>query len=110
MRPASVARDSLWHVAVGVAKFPRRALSDLALLWYADHGERGLMADVFISYKKEEREKAHAIAVALEALSVSTWLDAQLSPGQSFTEEIREELARCKAQLVCWSKAAIRSE
>lgn len=68
------------------------------------------MADVFISYKKEERERAYAIAVNLETLLVSTWLDAQLSPGQSFSEEIRTEIDRCKAQVVCWSTAATGSE
>lgn len=68
------------------------------------------MANVFISYKKEERDRAGLISVALEQLLVTTWLDAQLSPGKSFTEEIREELDRCDAQIVCWSRSAMTSE
>ena len=68
------------------------------------------MANAFISYKNEERTAAVAVAEALKDLQISVWLDAQLSPGRSFSEEIRAELDQCQAQIVCWSNDAIRSE
>jgi len=68
------------------------------------------MSDVFISYKQEERERMRPIAEALRALQLDVWFDARLQPDRAFTEEIRQEMEHCRAQLVCWSPAAMRSE
>jgi uncharacterized membrane protein len=68
------------------------------------------VADVFISYKKEQRDRVLPIAERLQELGVSVWFDVELSAGRSFTEEIQEELRNCKAQLVLWSPTSILSE
>lgn len=68
------------------------------------------MTDVFISYKQEERERMRPIANALREMRVEVWFDERLSPDKPFTEEIEEIVHSCKAQLVCWSPAAVRSE
>ncbi len=68
------------------------------------------MAEVFISYKQEERERMRPIAEGLRALGVDVWFDERLQPGDSFTKEIDGLIATCKAQIVCWSPAAVKSE
>ncbi len=68
------------------------------------------MADVFISYKQEERERMRPIANALIELGLEVWFDARLVPGKAFTEEIVGEIDTCRAMIVCWSPKAIASE
>lgn len=68
------------------------------------------MSEVFISYKQDEREKMRPIAAALRALQVEVWFDERLSPDKPFTEEIEHVANNCRAQLVCWSPAAVKSE
>ena len=68
------------------------------------------MAEVFISYKQEERERMRPIAEGLRALGVDVWFDERLQPDRSFTEEIHDVMRQCKAQVVCWSPAAMASE
>lgn len=68
------------------------------------------MSEVFISYKQDEREKMRPIASGLRALKVEVWFDERLSPDKPFTEEIEDVANNCRAQLVCWSPAAVKSE
>lgn len=68
------------------------------------------MGDVFISYKQDERERMRPIANGLRELGVDVWFDERLQPDRSFTEEIQDVMSRCKAQIVCWSPAAMASE
>lgn len=64
------------------------------------------MADVFISYKQDERAAIEQIATRLRALGLTVWFDASLSAGESFNDEIDREARAAKAVLVCWSPAA----
>ena len=66
--------------------------------------------DVFVSYKREEREHVEPLVRALGEMAITVWFDAQLQPGRSFTDEICEELDGCRTQIVCWSPAAIQSD
>ncbi len=68
------------------------------------------MSEVFISYKQDERDKMRPIAASLRALEVEVWFDERLSPDRPFTEEIEQIANSCRAQLVCWSPAAVKSE
>jgi TIR domain len=68
------------------------------------------MADVFISYSREDRERIAPIVAALTALRVGAWHDARLEAGGAFSEDIQRELHVCRAQIVCWSPAAITSQ
>lgn len=68
------------------------------------------MADVFISYKREEREKAKALAEAIVRRGYSVWWDVDLLPGDRFAKEIDAVIAKAKAAVVLWSKAAIESD
>lgn len=68
------------------------------------------MGEVFISYKQDERERMRPIAEGLRALGVDVWFDERLQPDRAFTEEIIHLIQTCRAQLVCWSPAAVASE
>jgi hypothetical protein len=67
------------------------------------------MADVFISYKREERAQIGHLAYALRALNLTVWFDAGLSAGEAFSDEIDKEVREAKAVLVCWSPTARES-
>ncbi|MBX3429705.1 MAG: TIR domain-containing protein [Hyphomonadaceae bacterium] len=68
------------------------------------------MADVFISYKRDERSAVEQIAARLNSLGLTIWFDAGMSAGESFNSEIDREARAAKAILVCWSPAARQSE
>ncbi|MFZ1430220.1 MAG: SUMF1/EgtB/PvdO family nonheme iron enzyme [Geminicoccaceae bacterium] len=67
------------------------------------------MADVFISYAREDRERARRLALALEAAGRSVWWDREILPGKDFTAVIGAELATAKAVVVIWSAASVAS-
>jgi TolB-like protein len=67
------------------------------------------MADVFISYAREDRPKVEEIARALEANGLSVWWDRRIAGGSEFAHDIERELAAAKAAIVCWSKASVAS-
>jgi CRP-like cAMP-binding protein len=73
-------------------------------------GARGEPADVFISYKREDRGRVRVLAEALRELGVSVWMDDELAPGASFTAQICDEIDRCRVQIVNWSVLACASD
>lgn len=68
------------------------------------------MADVFISYKRDERQRAQGIATRLRALGLDVWLDAHIAAGRSFDAEIETALAAASAVLVLWTPGSVASE
>ena len=68
------------------------------------------MADVFISYKRADRDRIEPIAAGLQGLGFSVWYDARLDAGSSFDEEITRELRAARCVLVCWSAGSVESE
>ncbi len=67
------------------------------------------MTDVFISYKREDKARAKAIAEALARRGLHVWWDIDLLPGDQFTDEIENVINRARAAVVLWSKRSIRS-
>lgn len=70
------------------------------------------MADVFISYAREDQSTAEAIAkaLALEGLEGwHVWWDHSLKPGERFRQVIERELDAARCVLVLWSKHSVRS-
>lgn len=65
--------------------------------------------DVFISYKREEKERVKGIAEALRGLKLNVWFDANLTPGRDFDEEINREVRSARSVFVCWSTRAVES-
>ena len=68
------------------------------------------MADVFISYAREDRERASKLASALVARGWSVWWDQKITVGQSFDQVIEHELDIAKCVVALWSKSSISSE
>lgn len=67
------------------------------------------MADVFISYAREDRAFAARLAHRLEAGGRTVWWDREILPGKDFAQLIAAELARAKAVVVLWSPASAKS-
>lgn len=68
------------------------------------------MADVFISYSRDDRDRCVAIREALDALNVSVWFDAGIGAGSSFDREIEREIEAAKTLLVLWSATSSESD
>jgi|CXWL01.1.fsa_nt_gi cytochrome c2 len=68
------------------------------------------MADVFISYKRENRPVAEALDRALSAAGFSCWWDTSLVAGEHFNEAIQRELASARCVLVLWTMASHASQ
>lgn len=68
------------------------------------------MADVFVSYKREERAKVETLVATLKKLGLDVWYDYEIVSGDQFERVISHELNAAKAVVVCWSKAAVESE
>jgi len=68
------------------------------------------MADIFISYANEDRERAGRLANALESCGWSVWWDRKIIAGQAFDEAIERELETAKCVVVLWSRNSIASE
>jgi nucleoside 2-deoxyribosyltransferase len=53
--------------------------------------------NVFLSYSHSESEWARKISKELESRGVSTWLDTDISPGESWSDSVRDAITRCDA-------------
>lgn len=67
------------------------------------------MSEVFISYKREERQKAHAIAEAVANKGYETWWDVDLLPGDRFIDEIEAVVSNANVAVVLWSQHSVKS-
>jgi formylglycine-generating enzyme required for sulfatase activity len=68
------------------------------------------MTDVFLSYKREDKRYAHALAEALARRGLDVWWDVDLLPGERFAEEIEQVIERAKVAVTLWSERSIRSD
>lgn len=67
------------------------------------------MADVFISYKREDRAWAEAASARIVESGWSCWWDTSLVAGERFSDVIGRELVAAKAVVVLWSAASLAS-
>jgi tetratricopeptide (TPR) repeat protein len=68
------------------------------------------MADIFISYARENSESAKRLAAELEARGWSVFWDRRIPAGRRFSEFISEKLATAKCVITLWSEAAVASD
>lgn len=68
------------------------------------------MADVFISYAREDHDHIPGIVSALEAAGLSVFWDRSIPIGQTWRSLIGHNLKTAKCVLVVWSKASVESE
>jgi TolB-like protein len=67
------------------------------------------VADVFISYAREDAQAAQALADVLSARGWTVWWDRRMVPGKSFDEVIERELESASAVIVLWSSHSVES-
>lgn len=67
------------------------------------------MADVFISYASEDRNRVKPLADALQQRGFNVWWDRSLGAGQDYTAIIERELKNAKAVIVVWTAGSISS-
>jgi uncharacterized membrane protein YhaH (DUF805 family) len=68
------------------------------------------MADIFLSYAREDRDRAAAIAAALGQAGYQAFWDVEIPPGSSWADFLEEKLAVSKAAIVLWSKTSTASQ
>jgi len=68
------------------------------------------MADVFISYAREDQAPAERIAQGLEGLGLDVFWDNEIPPGQTWADYIEGKLTACKVVIVLWSEHSTRSQ
>jgi TolB-like protein len=68
------------------------------------------VADVFVSYVRENRAIAEKIAGGLSDAGFSVWWDRHIRGGAKFAMEIERELKSSKVVVVLWSTASLGSE
>lgn len=67
------------------------------------------MADIFISYSRQDRERVRPIADALEQAGYDIWWDIKIPTGTEFDHAIDKALRDAKAVLVVWSENSVNS-
>ena len=67
-------------------------------------------ADVFISYKAEDRRRIQPLVQALQADGYSVWWDQHIGTGDEWRETIERQLDVAKCVIVAWSKHSVGPE
>lgn len=65
------------------------------------------MADIFVSYKKEDFPVASRVVRHLIDRGYSVWWDHDLTPRTAWDVEIERQLVQARAVLVLWSASAV---
>jgi formylglycine-generating enzyme required for sulfatase activity len=68
------------------------------------------VANVFISYKKEDSASAERIAAALRNQGLSVWWDDHLTARESWDATIEKEIEAAAAVVVLWTARSVTSE
>ena len=68
------------------------------------------MADIFISYAREDRGRAEQMARGLESAGLDVFWDNEIPPGQTWADYIETKLTQCKALIVLWSEHSTKSQ
>lgn len=67
------------------------------------------MADIFLSYAREDQALAERLAAALEDAGKSVWWDRHIKGGAEFSKDIEEQLAAAQHVVVLWSPHSVQS-
>jgi TolB-like protein/tetratricopeptide (TPR) repeat protein len=65
---------------------------------------------VFLSYAREDKAIASALAQALSAAGLSVWWDALIEGGAAFAQTIEAAIEKSDALVVLWSRASVASD
>ena len=67
------------------------------------------MADIFISYSREDQATARQYAEGLQREGLRVWWDVALNPGETFDKVTEQALREAKAVVVLWSRTSVES-
>ncbi|MBI1339300.1 TIR domain-containing protein [bacterium] len=67
------------------------------------------MADIFISYKKEDAGRVDRIVEGLRAEGFSVWWDHAIAPGSQWDQTIQTELNAAKMVIAVWSELSVNA-
>lgn len=76
--------------------------------WHCRNKGVGL-ANIFLSYAREDRDCAHKLANVMEAAGHDVWWDRRLDGGEEFSAEIEAALGKSDVVLVAWSQESVKS-
>lgn len=68
------------------------------------------MSDIFVSYAKDDRERAKLLADALVEIGWSVFWDREIPVGLNWYSHVGEALSGARCVVVCWSQASIKSD
>ncbi len=68
------------------------------------------MADVFVSYATEDRERVAPLVRVLEAEGWSVWWDRNIRPGAHFQRAISDAIDDAHCVVVCWTTTSVNSD
>lgn len=68
------------------------------------------MADIFISYSSEDRQKVIPVVKALESQGWSVWWDRIIPPGKTFSKVIEDALEDARCLIVLWTETSVASD
>lgn len=68
------------------------------------------MADIFVSYSREDAARAALIVDGLRAEGLDVWWDQGLGTGSIWREQIDKNLSSARLVVVLWSNASVRSK
>jgi TolB-like protein/tetratricopeptide (TPR) repeat protein len=68
------------------------------------------MADVFVSYKREDATKVRKLVGALRSVGLDVWWDEDIPASAPWEATIEKALKEARAVIVCWSPESVASE
>jgi hypothetical protein len=71
--------------------------------------ERPGRGPIFLSYARDDRDTAVALAGILNAQGWKVWFDSHIQPGDRFEEEIQDNLQRASCVVVLWTAKSTNS-
>jgi adenylate cyclase len=67
------------------------------------------LADIFVSYSRQNKARVAPLVRALEAEGWSVWWDPEITPGEEFDTLISRELDQARALVVVWTPDSVDS-
>jgi adenylate cyclase len=67
------------------------------------------VADIFVSYSRQDKALVAPLVAALEAEGWSVWWDPAITPGEEFDTLISRELDEAKTLIVVWTESSVDS-
>jgi adenylate cyclase len=67
------------------------------------------LADIFVSYSRQDKARVAPLVAALETEGWSVWWDPEITPGEEFDALISRELETARALVVVWTPVSVES-